>query len=90
MTQRPQREYSCSFCGKDQGHIACLVVGRGGVCICDECIILCHEVIEEQGLAMPPSAATADQLRTRLGEPVWQRNGHSAESDPPAVLSHRP
>jgi ATP-dependent protease Clp ATPase subunit len=93
MTQGPSREYTCSFCGNDQGRIACLVVGRGGVCICDECIILCHEVIEEQGLAMPPSPVAADRLGTRLHEAAMTRkaqlNGYSAEPDPAALLVHR-
>jgi len=37
----------CSFCGKSQEHVRKLVAGPG-VYICDECIELCNEIIEEE------------------------------------------
>ena len=36
----------CSFCGKEQEQVRRIVAGPG-VCICDECIELCQEIIEE-------------------------------------------
>ena len=41
----------CSFCGKTQKQVKKLIAGPG-VYICDECIALCNEIIEEE-LAEP-------------------------------------
>mgnify|MGYP000635711717 CR=1 FL=1 len=38
--------YRCSFCGKSQEQVRKLIAGQG-VYICDECIELCNEIIEE-------------------------------------------
>lgn len=38
---------TCSFCGKDQEQVKKLIAGSG-VYICNECIELCHEIIEEE------------------------------------------
>ena len=37
----------CSFCGKSQKQVIKLIAGPG-VYICDECIELCVEIIEEE------------------------------------------
>lgn len=37
----------CSFCGKSQKQVRKLIAGPG-VYICDECIDLCNEIIEEE------------------------------------------
>lgn len=37
----------CSFCGKSQDQVKRLIAGPG-VYICDECIDLCHEIIEDE------------------------------------------
>ena len=36
----------CSFCGKKQREVATLIAGPG-VYICDECVALCVEIIED-------------------------------------------
>ncbi len=38
---------TCSFCGKNQKQVKKLIAGPG-VYICDECIELCNEIIEEE------------------------------------------
>ncbi|WP_194949004.1 ATP-dependent Clp protease ATP-binding subunit ClpX [Actinomyces trachealis] len=38
----------CSFCGKSQKQVKKLIAGSG-VYICDECIELCNEIVEEEG-----------------------------------------
>jgi ATP-dependent Clp protease ATP-binding subunit ClpX len=43
----------CSFCGKSQRQVKKLIAGPG-VYICDECIDLCNEIIDEE-LASAPS-----------------------------------
>jgi len=40
--------YRCSFCGKTQDQVQRLIAGPGGVYICDECVDLCREIIEEE------------------------------------------
>ncbi|WP_022873165.1 ATP-dependent Clp protease ATP-binding subunit ClpX [Nesterenkonia alba] len=37
----------CSFCGKNQKQVRYKLIGGPGVYICDECIELCNEIIEE-------------------------------------------
>src|SRR5450756_2645863 len=44
--------YRCSFCGKSQEQVRKLIAGQG-VYICDECINLCQEIIEEEMLESP-------------------------------------
>jgi len=44
--------YRCSFCGKSQEQVRKLIAGQG-VYICDECITLCQEIIEEEMLDTP-------------------------------------
>ena len=44
----------CSFCGKSQEQVKSLIIGPKDIHICDECIGVCSEIIEEEneGLAM--------------------------------------
>jgi ATP-dependent Clp protease ATP-binding subunit ClpX len=41
--------YNCSFCGKNQDQVRRLIAGPGAVYICDECVELCREIIQEEG-----------------------------------------
>ena len=36
----------CTFCGKTQEEVQRIIAGPG-VYICNECVELCHEIIEE-------------------------------------------
>lgn len=47
----------CSFCGKSQKLVRKLIAG-GGVYICDECIELCNEIIEEEFAKADAQAAS--------------------------------
>ncbi len=38
----------CSFCGKTQAQVRKLIAGPNGAYICDECIEVCTEIIEEE------------------------------------------
>jgi len=51
----------CSFCGKSQKQVRKLIAGPG-VYICDECIELCNEIIEEELSAGIKPAAASDGL----------------------------
>jgi ATP-dependent Clp protease ATP-binding subunit ClpX len=46
----------CSFCGKSQRQVKKLIAGPG-VYICDECIDLCNEIIDEE---LTPAAAAVE------------------------------
>ncbi|MBN9644164.1 ATP-dependent Clp protease ATP-binding subunit ClpX [Corynebacterium mendelii] len=51
----------CSFCGKSQKQVRKLIAG-GGVYICDECIDLCNEIIEEELTTAAPEKSKKDSL----------------------------
>ena len=55
----------CSFCGKTQKQVKKLIAG-GGVYICDECIELCNEIIEEE---IGAEAAADEEKTPRLPRP---------------------
>ncbi len=51
-------QYHCSFCGKNQDQVRRLIAGPGAVYICDECVDLCREIIDEEtGSATAPATA---------------------------------
>ncbi len=49
-------DLSCSFCGKGQKEVKKLIAGPG-VYICDECIDLCNDIIEEEHDKSAPSSS---------------------------------
>ncbi len=58
----------CSFCGKSQEQVRKLIAGPG-VYICDECVDLCNEILDEElfdsGAAAPQPAPTREQPQKR-------------------------
>src|SRR3989441_3718026 len=54
--------YTCSFCSKNQDQVRRLIAGPGAVYICDECVELCREIIDEESSA-PVRTATKDGQR---------------------------
>ncbi len=48
-------QYRCSFCGKTQEDVRRLIAGPGAVYICDECIELCREILDEDVELTPRS-----------------------------------
>ena len=49
MPVRPEDKIRCSFCGKSQEQVRKMIAGTGNnVFICDECIELCSEILEEE------------------------------------------
>src|SRR5918994_1208616 len=53
----------CSFCGKSQKQVKKLIAGPG-VYICDECIDLCNEIIEEE-LSESPDVGLSELPKPR-------------------------
>ena len=65
----------CSFCGKSQEQVRKLIAGPG-VYICDECVDLCNEILDEELIEHnTSSAATAPASRP---EPPQKRRPRSA------------
>jgi len=68
--------YRCSFCNKGQEEVRRLIAGPNQVYICDECVQLCREIIEEEEPTTPrvePSFAgipTPRELYDRLNSYV--------------------
>ncbi len=56
----------CSFCGKTQNQVRKLIAGPG-VCICDECIELCAEIIDED--IYRAEAAAGEDLLGEIPKP---------------------
>ena len=50
MPIRPDDTIRCSFCGRTQDQVRKMIAGSGNhnVFICDECIELCSEILEEE------------------------------------------
>ena len=62
----PKVPYRCSFCGKSQEQVRKLIAGQG-VYICDECINLCQEIIEEEMLESPRAKPQVAKLPNPRG-----------------------
>ena len=48
MPNNDKKSFSCSFCGKDESLVRQIVRAPNDICICDECIKLCSQVIGEE------------------------------------------
>ena len=48
MSGKTPIKIKCSFCGKSQDAVRKLIAGPDGIFICDECVSLCSEIIEEE------------------------------------------
>lgn len=45
---RSEERIRCSFCGKSQSQVRKLIAGPNGTYICDECVEICTEIIDEE------------------------------------------
>lgn len=52
-------ELHCSFCGKPQSQVRRLVAGPG-VYICDECLEMCNQIVNESEMNLQPDVASHD------------------------------
>ena len=77
----PEAEYTCSFCGKAQNQVQRLIAGPGRVFICDECIALCQQILEDEAAEAgaelpldddeaPLERLTPHEIYDRLGQYV--------------------
>ena len=64
----------CSFCGKSQDQVRKLIAGPG-VYICDECIDLCNEILDEELLESQSKTNTSSsQVKKKLTETYTETN----------------
>ena len=47
MARSDDRKIRCAFCGRTQDQVDKLIAGNGAY-ICDECVELCAEILEEE------------------------------------------
>jgi hypothetical protein len=69
-----QRSYACSFCGKSQDTVQHLIAGPHGVYICNECVVLCNEILTHYRHTTP--AQRGDGARRTLHKRTkswWRR-----------------
>ena len=59
MAKQSDNRLKCSFCGKSQDQVKKLIAGPG-VYICDECVDLCNEILDEELFEGGPNAAPAE------------------------------
>ena len=69
-TSRSKRtQYHCSFCGKSRDQVRRLIAGPGSVYICDECIELCREIIDEEANGATPQTAAKATIGDSVPSP---------------------
>jgi ATP-dependent Clp protease ATP-binding subunit ClpX len=71
MAGKNSGEIRCSFCNKTQDQVKKLIAGPAGVYICDECVDICADIIEEEFEDEP---VARDDKDINLLKPVEIRN----------------
>ena len=66
MTKNSDDKVRCSFCNKTQEQVRKLIAGPAGVYICDECIDICGEIMEEEY----EDASSEEEMEINLLKPV--------------------
>ena len=64
MANKNFEKIRCSFCNKTEDQVRKLIAGPGGVYICDECIDVCSEIMEEE-LADEETQSTDSEINLR-------------------------
>ena len=72
-----KKQLKCSFCGKSQEQVKRLVAGPG-VYICDECIELCQEIIDE-ALAAYQDESYQDYVGSIIEEEGYEPSDETLE-----------
>ena len=63
----------CSFCGKSQDQVRKLIAGPG-VYICDECIDLCNEILDEELIDNQAKLSNSSQVKKKLPTDTPQKS----------------
>jgi len=65
MAKQSDNRLKCSFCGKSQDQVKKLIAGPG-VYICDECVDLCNEILDEELFEGSPTATASETVLPQL------------------------
>ncbi len=64
-----KKDIRCSFCGKSQDQVKKLIAGPEGVFICDECIEVCMEIVEDELYEQEEPESEANDFEINLVKP---------------------
>ena len=59
----------CSFCNKTQDQVKKLIAGHNGVYICDECVEICSDILDEEFETESDGVDTVDGMNINLLKP---------------------
>src|ERR1700729_3195641 len=65
MPKQSDNRLKCSFCGKSQDQVKKLIAGPG-VYICDECVDLCNEILDEELFEGTPQSSPSETVLPQL------------------------
>ena len=74
MSEEKKKAIRCSFCGKPEREVHRMIQGPGGVRICDECVRLCMDIVEDgyeertETLEVPESIPTPREIHDVLDQ----------------------
>ncbi|MCR5371362.1 MAG: ATP-dependent Clp protease ATP-binding subunit ClpX [Clostridium sp.] len=74
MPNKSGDDIRCSFCGKTQSQVRKLIAGIGDVYICDDCVELCAEILEEESLGQGKRKKKPDFSGINLPKPREIKN----------------
>ncbi|MBP3297693.1 MAG: ATP-dependent Clp protease ATP-binding subunit ClpX [Lachnospiraceae bacterium] len=57
------KKIKCSFCGKSQDAVRRMIAGPEGIYICDECVDICSDIIEEEEYDEPEEGMNINLLK---------------------------
>ena len=59
----------CSFCNKTQDQVKKLIAGHNGVYICDECVEICSDILDEEFETEADAKEVVDGMNINLLKP---------------------
>lgn len=62
MAGKNDGKIRCSFCGKTQDQVGRMISYPNGAFICDECVDICAEIIEEENLEEKAPASAKEEI----------------------------
>jgi ATP-dependent Clp protease ATP-binding subunit ClpX len=70
MAGRNTPKLRCSFCGKTADQVRKLIAGPDGVYICDECVGICSDIIEEEMMETAPEETDPGDINLMTPEEI--------------------
>ena len=69
MSKHDDSRLKCSFCGKTQDQVKKLIAGPE-VYICDECVELCNEILDEEFFEGKDKESKAEKNKSAEEKPI--------------------